>query len=152
MFLKKELMKKLSIILLLLAGSAIAIEAPAQTSKQAKKTTTKVTKSTGAQSSNASTTGKIRSTNKGANGNHYGQQQNGNSGRAPVAQHHGPKDVTPGSPVGTGGAGGGNMSGSPAGSAIETKDQTSKAAINTNGQPNNAARPKAKPKKTGRKS
>lgn len=46
-----------------------------------------------------------------------------------IPQSHGPRDVTPGSPVGTGGAGGGDMSGSPAGSAIETKDQTSKAVI-----------------------
>jgi hypothetical protein len=49
-----------------------------------------------------------------------------------IPQSHGSKDLTPGSPVGTGGAGGGDMSGSPAGSAIQTKDQTSKAVINTN--------------------
>ncbi len=51
-----------------------------------------------------------------------------------IPQSHGSKDLTPGSPVGTGGAGGGDMSGSPAGSAIETKDQTSKAVINTGNQ------------------
>ena len=46
-----------------------------------------------------------------------------------IPQSHGPRDLTPGSPVGTGGAGGGDMSGSPAGSAVQTKDQTSKAVI-----------------------
>jgi hypothetical protein len=60
--------------------------------------------------------------------------------RSPVAQHHGPKDVTPGSPVGTGGAGGGDMSGSPAGSAIETRDQTDKAVIPTGDQKKSAVR------------
>jgi len=40
---------------------------------------------------------------------------------------HGSKDTTPGSPMGTGGAGGQEMSGSPAGSAIETGDQTEQA-------------------------
>lgn len=40
--------------------------------------------------------------------------------------YHGSKDTTAGSPMGTGGAGG-DMSGSPAGSAIETDDQTNKA-------------------------
>ena len=43
-------------------------------------------------------------------------------------QYHGSRDTTPGSPMGTGGAGG-DMSGSPAASAIETKDQTSKAQV-----------------------
>lgn len=43
-------------------------------------------------------------------------------------QYHGSRDTTPGSPMGTGGAGG-DMSGSPAGSAIETDDQTSKAQV-----------------------
>jgi len=42
------------------------------------------------------------------------------------ALSHGSRDTTPGSPMGTGGAGG-DMSGSPAASAIETDDQTSKA-------------------------
>lgn len=42
-------------------------------------------------------------------------------------QYHGSKDTTPGSPMGTGGAGGQEMAGSPAGSAIETDDQTAKA-------------------------
>lgn len=42
-------------------------------------------------------------------------------------QYHGSRDTTPGSPMGTGGAGGQEMAGSPAGSAIETDDQTSKA-------------------------
>lgn len=42
-------------------------------------------------------------------------------------QYHGDRDTTPGSPMGTGGAGGQEMAGSPAGSAIETDDQTTKA-------------------------
>ncbi len=42
-------------------------------------------------------------------------------------QVHGDRDTTPGSPMGTGGAGGQEMAGSPAGSAIETNDQTDKA-------------------------
>jgi hypothetical protein len=45
-----------------------------------------------------------------------------------------PETLRPGSPVGTGGAGGGVMSGSPAGSAIETKDQTNNAVINQGNQ------------------
>lgn len=45
-----------------------------------------------------------------------------------TGQYHGSRDTTPGSPVGTGGAGG-DMSGSPAGSAIETDDQTNKAEV-----------------------
>ena len=45
-------------------------------------------------------------------------------------QSHGSRDTTPGSPMGTGGAGGGDMSGSPAGSAIQTHDQTDKANAN----------------------
>ena len=45
-----------------------------------------------------------------------------------TGQYYGHKDTTPGSPMGTGGAGG-DMSGSPAGSAIETDDQTSKAEV-----------------------
>ncbi len=44
-----------------------------------------------------------------------------------TGQYHGSRDTTPGSPMGTGGAGGGEMSGSPAASAIATDDQTSKA-------------------------
>lgn len=43
-----------------------------------------------------------------------------------TGQYYGSKDTTPRSPMGTGGAGG-DMSGSPAASAIETDDQTSKA-------------------------
>ena len=46
-----------------------------------------------------------------------------------TGQYHGARDTTPGSPMGTGGAGGGEMAGSPAGSAIETKDQTQKAKV-----------------------
>jgi hypothetical protein len=46
-----------------------------------------------------------------------------------TGQYHRSRDTTPGSPMGTGGAGGGEMAGSPAGSAIETKDQTEKAKV-----------------------
>jgi len=42
-------------------------------------------------------------------------------------QYHGSKDTTPGSPMGTGGAGGNEMAGSPAGSASETAVQSGKA-------------------------
>jgi hypothetical protein len=48
-----------------------------------------------------------------------------------TGQYYGSKDTTPGSPVGTGGAGG-DMSGSPAASAIETEDQAIKADVNKN--------------------
>jgi len=48
-----------------------------------------------------------------------------------TGQYYGSKDTTPGSPVGTGGAGG-DMSGSPAGSAIQTDDQAIKADVNKN--------------------
>ncbi len=63
-----------------------------------------------------------------------------------------PETLRPGSPVGTGGAGGGVMSGSPAGSAIETKDQTNKAVIKlltrvTNQAENNQGRRKNNIKK-----
>jgi hypothetical protein len=46
-----------------------------------------------------------------------------------TGQYHGSRDTTPGSPMGTGGTGGDDMSGSPAGSAIETKDQTEAAKV-----------------------
>jgi hypothetical protein len=46
-----------------------------------------------------------------------------------AGQYHGSRDTTPGSPMGTGGSGGDDMSGSPAGSAIETKDQTEAAKV-----------------------
>src|SRR4051794_24560024 len=56
-------------------------------------------------------------------------------GKKPIkkgnGQYYGSKDTTPGSPVGTGGAGG-DMSGSPAASAIETDDQAIKADVNKN--------------------
>lgn len=39
-----------------------------------------------------------------------------------TGQYYGSKDTTPGSPMGTGGAGGDNMSGSPAASANETHE------------------------------
>ncbi len=45
-------------------------------------------------------------------------------------QYHGSRDTTPGSPMGTGGAGG-DMSGSPAASAVQTDDQTSKAVVSS---------------------
>jgi hypothetical protein len=62
-----------------------------------------------------------------------------------TGQYHGARDTTPGSPMGTGGAGGGEMAGSPGGSAIETKDQTQKAKVNQG----NAV--KKQPKTTSRK-
>ena len=43
-----------------------------------------------------------------------------------TGQYYGSKDTTPGSPMGTGGAGG-DMSGSPAGSALETDDKATNA-------------------------
>jgi len=55
-------------------------------------------------------------------------------------QYHGSKDTTPGSPMGTGGAGGNEMSGSQTGSASESALQATKAdsvgkgEMNTSGQ------------------
>lgn len=49
-------------------------------------------------------------------------------------QYHGSKDTTPGSPVGTGGAGGNEMSGSQAGSASETAIQRGKENVQTGDQ------------------
>jgi hypothetical protein len=46
-------------------------------------------------------------------------------------QYHGSKDTTPGSPMGTGGAGGNEMSGSPAASASETAIQPEKSNDST---------------------
>jgi len=67
-----------------------------------------------------------------ANKNTAGQKKILNSKKARqqrgTGQYYGSKDTTPGSPMGTGGAGG-DMSGSPAGSAIETDDQTDKAEV-----------------------
>ena len=61
-----------------------------------------------------------------------------------TGQYHGARDTTPGSPMGTGGAGGGEMSGSPAGSAIETRDQTDRAKV----QPNNQQKTQGTTKKS----
>lgn len=67
-----------------------------------------------------------------------------------TGQYHGARDTTPGSPMGTGGAGGGEMAGSPAGSAIETKDQTEKAKVkpNTGTKTTSAVKRKTVVKKT----
>lgn len=65
--------------------------------------------------------------NTNSSGNRKRQAANLSRQQRGTGQYHGNRDTTPGSPMGTGGAGGGEMSGSPAGSAIETKDQTSKA-------------------------
>ena len=74
---------------------------------------------------NAQTGGNTNSSgNKKRQATNLSRQQRG------TGQYHGSRDTTPGSPMGTGGAGGGEMSGSPAGSAIETNDQTSKAEAN----------------------
>jgi hypothetical protein len=68
-------------------------------------------------------------------GNNGGQAKPGTQTKKTAGQQrgtgkiYGARDTTPGSPMGTGGAGGEDMSGSPAGSAIETKDQTSKAEV-----------------------
>jgi hypothetical protein len=58
-----------------------------------------------------------------------------------TGQYHGSKDTTPGSPMGTGGAGGSEMSGSPAGSASKTALQKSKAAARSNEQSGNNSTP-----------
>jgi hypothetical protein len=80
---------------------------------------------TGTEFSNAQTGGSANSsTNKKRPATKLSREQRGTS------QYHGSRDTTPGSPMGTGGAGGGEMSGSPAGSAIETNDQTSKTEAN----------------------
>ena len=44
-----------------------------------------------------------------------------------TGQYHGSKDTTPGSPMGTGGAGGNEMSGSPSGSAAKSAIPQQKA-------------------------
>lgn len=79
----------------------------------------------GTEFSNAQTSGSTNSSgNKKRQAMKLSREQRG------TGQYHGSRDTTPGSPMGTGGAGGGEMSGSPAGSAIETDDQTSKADTN----------------------
>lgn len=76
----------------------------------------------GTEFSNAQTSGSTNSSgNKKRQATKLSREQRG------TGQYHGSRDTTPGSPMGTGGAGGGEMSGSPAASAIETNDQTSKA-------------------------
>jgi hypothetical protein len=54
------------------------------------------------------------------------QVKKGNSQEKGTGQYHGSKDTTPGSPMGTGGAGGNEMSGSPKGSAAESAIQPTK--------------------------
>src|SRR4051812_38454770 len=51
-----------------------------------------------------------------------------------TGQYHGSKDTTPGSPMGTGGAGGNELSGSPAGSASENAIQAEKTDVQADGQ------------------
>ena len=51
-----------------------------------------------------------------------------------TGQYHGSKDTTPGSPMGTGGAGGNELSGSPAGSASESAIQAEKTDVPADGQ------------------
>lgn len=63
-----------------------------------------------------------------------------------VPLHHGAHDYTPGSPVGTGGAGGNTMSGSPQGSASE--NAMGKKSSNELLKKNNGLQPN-KNKKTG---
>jgi hypothetical protein len=62
-------------------------------------------------------------------------------------QYHGSKDTTPGSPMGTGGAGGGEMSGSPAGSASKAAMSQSRADAQRSDSGNNLK--KASPKRKG---
>jgi hypothetical protein len=83
-------------------------------------------------------TGTATSQPNGGSSRNSAAHQKGTTGKKEVIpQSHGPRDVTPGSPVGTGGAGEGNGAGSPAGSAIQTKDQTEKAIINHGGHGGN---------------
>lgn len=77
----------------------------------------------GTEFSNAQTSGSTNSSgNKKRQATKLSREQRG------TGQYHGSRDTTPGSPMGSGGAGGGEMSGSPAGSAIETNDQTGREA------------------------
>lgn len=61
----------------------------------------------------------------------------GRKSAAPISGrglYHGSKDTTPGSPMGTGGAGGEGLSGSPAGSASEEAIQAGKENANAGNQ------------------
>ncbi|MGI8636049.1 MAG: hypothetical protein ACR2KZ_11675, partial [Segetibacter sp.] len=61
-------------------------------------------------------------------------------GGKPVPKSHGAHDYTPGSPIGTGGAGGGSLSGSPQGSASENaigKNPSDELLKKNNGIQNN---------------
>jgi len=60
-----------------------------------------------------------------------------------ATQYHGSKDTTPGSPMGTGGAGGNEMSGSTKGSASESAMQSTKPDVQ-------AAQPMASPGPAGK--
>jgi len=62
------------------------------------------------------------------------QVKKANSQAKGAGQYHGSKDTTPGSPMGTGGAGGNEMSGSPKGSAAESAIQPKKPAQQPGGQ------------------
>lgn len=86
--------------------------------------------------SNSAGSRKTQTSGQGTNG-----QQKGNG------QYHGSRDTTPGSPMGTGGAGG-DMSGSPAASAIETDDQTVKAQVKQDTSEGAAAVKKSTTRKT----
>src|SRR4051794_17313772 len=74
-------------------------------------------------------TGDGTTQNTGQKGQQINKQEKKRLQRG-TGQYHSNKDTTPGSPMGTGGTGG-DMSGSPAGSAIETDDQTSKVEAGT---------------------
>lgn len=67
-----------------------------------------------------------------------------------VPLHHGAHDYTPGSPIGTGGAGGGSMSGSPQGSASE--NAMGKKSSNELRKKNNGLNSKKKYSKTSKAS
>jgi hypothetical protein len=90
-------------------------------------------------------TGSATSQPNGGSSRNSAADQKGTTGKKQIIpKSHGPKDVTPGSPVGTGGAGEGNLAGSPAGSAVQTNDQTEKAEIVTPNRTNRKSSPTRK--------
>ena len=96
----------------------------------------------------AQTPGTGQRTGAATSGSNSSNKQNVPAGQRST-QTHGSRDTTPGSPMGTGGAGGGDMSGSPAGSAIQTRDQTDKANENRHqSTKKTSSQPKTTRKKT----
>jgi len=72
----------------------------------------------------AQTSGSGTGTSQG--GKAGAQVKKGTTPAKGATEYHGSKDTTPGSPMGTGGAGGNEMSGSPKGSAAESAIQSTK--------------------------